>query len=77
MAKSRGPGILHYPRLDTIMMVENFVWMNSGKFKKRALWESLPKQMMYQTYCVVFDYLQNSKKIKPDRDGFIVWTFKD
>ena len=76
MVQERSPKILHFPRLDTILMVENFAWMNSGKFKKRALWEALPKQMMYQTFCVIFDYLVDSRKIKQEKDGFVVWTWK-
>ena len=26
--------ILHYPRLDTVLMVEKFIYNNSGEFKK-------------------------------------------
>jgi len=58
--------VLHYPRLDTILMVEEFIEGNSHKFKKRALWESLPKRMMYQTYCLVIDYLTQAGKISTD-----------
>ncbi|MDO8646932.1 MAG: hypothetical protein Q7R70_00765 [Candidatus Diapherotrites archaeon] len=67
--------VLHYPRLDTILMVEDFVLANSGLFKKKALWESLPKKMMYQTFCVIFDYLVDSKKIAKDNEDFVVWIF--
>ena len=38
--------ILHYPQLDTVLMVEEFIGEHSGKYKKRSLWESLPKKMM-------------------------------
>ena len=49
--------ILHYPQLDTVLMVEEFIKQHSGEFKKRQLWENLPRKMMYQTFCVIFDYV--------------------
>lgn len=67
--------ILHYPRLDTVLMVEKFVKENSGEFKKRSLWEKLPKKTMYQTYCIIFDYLAESGKIAVDREGHIAWIW--
>jgi len=67
--------ILHYPQLDTVLMVEEFIRKHSGDFKKRALWEHLPKKMMYQTFCVVFNYLLDSGKIALDREGKIVWIW--
>ena len=67
--------ILHYPRLDTVLMVEEFIKKHSGEFKKRSLWEHLPKKMMYQTFQVVYDYLLNSNKIAVDREGKIAWIW--
>jgi len=67
--------ILHYPQLDTVLMVEEFIGEHSGKYKKRSLWESLPKKMMYQTFCVIFDYLIYSNKIALDREGKIAWIW--
>ena len=62
-----------YPQLDTILMVEKFIVENSAMFKKKALWESLPKKMRYQTFCVILDYLVYSNKIGIDKEGKIVW----
>ena len=70
-----GKEILHYPQLDTILMVEEYIRDNSGEFKKRALWESLPKRVMYQTYCVIIDYLEQSGKIAFDAEGKLAWVF--
>ena len=67
--------ILRYPRLDTVLMVEKFIKEHSDEFKKRKLWENLPKKMMYQTYCVIIDYLLNSNKIIIDDEGYIIWTY--
>ncbi|MEM2131525.1 MAG: hypothetical protein QXR96_03305 [Candidatus Woesearchaeota archaeon] len=67
--------ILHYPNLETVLMVEAFLKEHSGEFKKRSLWENLPKKMMYQTFCVVIDYLLSSGKIAIDKKGKIAWIW--
>jgi hypothetical protein len=67
--------ILRYPRLDTILMVEDFIKLNDGEYKKKKLWESLPKKMMYQTFQVIINYLLYSKKISIDSEGKIGWIY--
>lgn len=68
-------GILHYPQLDTVLMVEEFIRKHSGEYKKRSLWENLPRKMMYQTFCVIFSYLASSNKIAVDKEGKIAWIW--
>lgn len=75
MEQSMLKPILHYPQLDTVLMVEEFIREHGGEFKKRSLWENLPKKMMYQTFCVVFEYLLDSNKIAVDVDGKICWIW--
>jgi len=67
--------LTRYPRLDTVLMVEAFIKEHSGEFRKRKLWESLPKKMMYQTYCTTLDYLIESTKIAVDGEGKIAWIY--
>ena len=67
--------VIHYPQLDTVLMVEDFIKAHSGEFKKRRLWENLPRKMMYQTFCLVIDYLRESRKIARDREGTICWIW--
>ena len=67
--------ILRYPRLDTVLMVEQFIKKHDGEFKKRKLWEHLPKKTMYQTFCVIIDYLLYSRKISVDIEGKIGWIY--
>ncbi|MGV8161996.1 MAG: hypothetical protein ACP5N2_01530 [Candidatus Nanoarchaeia archaeon] len=67
--------IIHYPQLDTILMVEEFIKNHGGEFKKRALWEKLPRRTMYQTFCIIFDYLESSNKIVADSEGKICWIW--
>lgn len=67
--------ILHYPRLDSVLMVERLIYDTSGTYKKKALWEKLPKKMMYQTFSVIIDYLLYSGKIAVDAEGKIGWIW--
>lgn len=52
-------------------MLEEFIRDHSGEFKKSSLWDSLPKRTMYQTFCVIFNYLVESGKIAVDGEGKI------
>lgn len=66
---------VHSPQLDTILMVESFIKEHSGEYKKRALWENLPRKVMYQTYSTIISYLQDSGKIAADVKGKICWIY--
>jgi len=66
---------IHSPQLDTVLMVESFIREHSGEYKKRALWENLPKKMMYQTFSTIIRYLQDSGKIATDTDKKICWIY--
>ncbi len=67
--------ILHYPRLDSVLMVEKLIYETSGEFTKKQLWSRLPKKMMYQTFSVIIDYLLYSNRIAVDREGKIGWIW--
>lgn len=69
--------ILHMPRLDTILMVENTIKKAKTYPSKNQLWRSLEKQVQYQTFSTVLDYLESSNKITYDKDGAIIWIFPD
>lgn len=56
-------------------MVESFIGEHSGEYKRKALWQHLPKKMMYQTFKNTIEYLLESNKIAIDRDGYIVWIW--
>jgi hypothetical protein len=63
----------HSPQLDTVLMVESFIKEHSGEYKKRALWEKMPRKIMYQTFSTIIIYLQDSGKIAIDADKKICW----
>jgi len=65
--------VLHYPRLDTVMMVEDAIRKSEEYPSKRQLWMSLPRKTMYQTFNLILGYLEDSGKIAIDKDGSILW----
>lgn len=67
--------IIRYPRLDTVLMVEEFIKKHSGEFKIYKLWKNLPKKMMYQTYKVIISYLLNINKIAMDSEEKIAYIW--
>ena len=64
-----------FPRLDTVLMVEKFIQEHDGEYKKMALWQHLPKKMMYQTFMVILEYLLYSRKISIDAEGKLGWIY--
>jgi len=66
--------VIHYPTLDSILMVEEAL-QHMNHPKKTELWKALPKKMMYQTFCLIIDYLEQSGKIMIDKDERLIWTW--
>lgn len=56
-------------------MVEKTIYKYSQQYGKYQLWKKLPRKMMYQTYQVILEYLEESGKIMIDTDGCIIWTY--
>ena len=66
---------IHSPTLESVQMVERTIQKYSQECGKYQLWKKLPKKMMYQTFQVILDYLEESGKIIIDKDGCIIWTY--
>ena len=66
--------ILHSPTLDSVLLVEKAIQKHSQECGRYQLWKKLPKKMMYQTFHVILEYLEDSGKIIIDKDGIIIWT---
>ena len=66
--------ILHYPKLDTILMVEKAIQDSKDYPTRMQLWKSLPKQVQYQTFKLILSYLEKSNKIMFEEDK-IIWIF--
>ena len=69
--------LLHLPRLDTILMIEDAIKSAKECPTKAALLRRLPRKVMYQTFNLVLVYLQYSKKIVLMPDGRVIWVFED
>ncbi len=63
------------PTLDTVLMVEKTIDKYSGVYNRTELWKKLPKKVMWQTYLVVLDYLQDINKIAIDKVGKIAYIW--
>ena len=63
------------PRLDTVLMVEEFIEKNSGEFNQIELFKRLPKKMMWNTFKLILGYLENLNKIILNKDGTITWIW--
>jgi len=66
--------ILHYPKLDSILRVEKAIQESEDYPTRMELWKSLPKQMQYQTFKLILEYLETSNKIMFEDDK-IIWIF--
>lgn len=66
--------ILHYPKLNSILMVEKSIQDSEDYPTRMELWKSLPKQMQYQTFKLILKYLETSNKIM-FKDDKIIWIF--
>lgn len=76
MARNMIRKILHEPQLDTILMVETAIKEAHSYPTKKELWKSLPKQIQYQTFNRILDYLESSNKITFNNRQ-IIWIFPD
>lgn len=67
--------ILHYPQLDTVLLVENLIKAKKEIRNKTALWELLNRRVMFQTVTTILDYLEYSGKIYVTKSGEILWVY--
>ncbi len=74
LIKKQNPSA-RYPRLDTVMFLEDFIKEYDGEFRKKQLWQALPKKIMYQTFSLILDYLILSGKVSVDSEGKIGWIY--
>jgi len=63
------------PTLDTVLMVEKTIEKNSGEYNRTTLWKKLPKKVMWQTFLIILDYLENINKIAFDRTGKVAYIW--
>ena len=67
--------IARSPTLQTVLMVEKFIDENSGEYKKTELFNNLPRKVMWQTFQVIMEYLEETLRIVYDKEGFVVYIW--
>ncbi len=68
--------ILHYPRLDTVIMVEDVLKDADVAISKSELQRRLPKQVMRQTLILILDYLKEKGVIMIGSKG-VLWIHNE
>ena len=68
--------VLHYPRLDTVLMVEKVLKNADLAISKNELLRRLPKQVMRQTLNVILNYLEEKGLIMTGEKG-ILWIHNE
>jgi len=63
------------PTLETIKMVEETIKEYSGEFKKTQIWEKLPRKVMWPTYLLILNYLEEINKIITSDNGIITYIW--
>jgi len=71
MAKNKR--VLHYPRLDTVLMVEDALKKADSEISKSELLRRLPKQVMRQTLSFILRYLEERGIIAVSKKG-VLWA---
>ena len=69
--------VLHYPRLDTVLMVEERIKKAKSHPTRMELWQSLPRKVQYQTFQLILAYLLGSNKIFITKEGKIMWILAE
>lgn len=78
MFKQKPNPFIRSPTLNTVLMIERTIEKHSGEFNRTRLWNTLPRKVMWQTFLIVLDYLENINKIAFDKNGTIgyIWSPK-
>ena len=63
------------PTLQTVLMVEKFIDKNSGEYKKTELFRRLPRKVMWQTFQVIMQYLEETYRIIIEKDGRVTYIW--
>lgn len=66
--------ILHYPRLDTILKVEEILKKSNSAISKNELDRRLETKIMRPTLNLILNYLEDSGKIAILDEG-IIWIY--
>ncbi len=68
--------VLHYPRLDTMLMIEETLKKAETPISKSELQRRLPKQVMRQTLNLILKYLEQRGMVLTGKKG-VLWIFAE
>ncbi len=68
--------VLHYPRLDTVLMVEKVLKKADLAISRNELLRRLPKQVMRQTLNVILGYLEEKGLVMIGEKG-LLWVHNE
>lgn len=68
--------VLHYPRLDTVLMVEETLKNAELAISKSEIQRRLPKKVMRQTLNIILDYLENKGVVMIGKKG-VLWVHNE
>ena len=65
-----------YPNLQTVLMVDKFIKDNSMFYTKREIFDHLPKKMLWGTFKIIMDYLEETLRIMVEKDETVsyIWN---
>lgn len=73
--ENHGVRLFRSPTLETVKMVEEVIHEYSGEFKKTQLWQKLPRKVMWPTYLVILEYLEEINRIVISDNGIITYIW--
>ncbi len=68
--------VIHYPRLDTVLMVEEVLKNAELAISKNELLRRLPKQVMRQTLNLILNYLEEKGLVFSGSKG-VLWVHSE
>ena len=68
--------VIHFPRLDTILNVEETIKKAQEPLSKNEIDRRLQKKIMRPTLNLILQYLKESGKIASLKEG-IIWIYKE
>ena len=73
--EKHGVHLFRSPTLETVKMVEKTIDKYSGEFKKTQLWQKLPRKVMWPTYLIILNYLEEVNRIVISGNGIITYIW--
>ncbi len=68
--------VIHYPRLDTVLMVEDLLKKSEAVVSRNEIMRRLPKKMIRQTLNVILNYLEDGGKVYISKKG-VSWIWHE